>query len=374
MSAAGDSGGSGADAPSGPQSGDSGVDATLPNPGVDAAAGEDGSALEDGGSEDAAASCTDGSPVFLDGADDGSGCDLFWHLSCGLPPDAATENCYLLLATCATICGHNVNCRVAECADAGAGEAGIAQTIGPVDIECGTFKIGCGGVGRRPAGLEEASGRCGSDVAGTWLAEAAHLEAASVHAFEQLARDLEALGAPEALVRSARRSAREEHRHARVMTGFAKRRRATPAGTSVRTARGTRSLFAVALENAVEGCVRETFGAVVATRQALRSSDPRFARAMAQIARDETRHAALAWRVSAWAEKRLTAAERRQIEAAKGAALVALRCELARTPEYPEDLGLPRAAEAAALLEAFLAELRRGALATRPAPAPLSST
>jgi hypothetical protein len=56
-----------------------------------------------------------------------------------------------------------------------------------------------------------------------------------------------------------------------------------------------RSLEEMALENVVEGCVRETFGAVVAMIQAERAGDARVRRAMRRIARDETRHAELSW-------------------------------------------------------------------------------
>ncbi|NIS36796.1 MAG: ferritin-like domain-containing protein, partial [Actinobacteria bacterium] len=38
-----------------------------------------------------------------------------------------------------------------------------------------------------------------------------------------------------------------------------------------------RTAYEIALENAVEGCVRETFGALVGAHQALRASDPSIA-------------------------------------------------------------------------------------------------
>jgi len=69
-----------------------------------------------------------------------------------------------------------------------------------------------------------------------------------------------------------------------------------------------RSLY----EIAVEGCVRETFGALEATFQAKNANDPQIRRVMRRIAEDETRHAALAWRVAAWIEPRLSDRQRRR--------------------------------------------------------------
>jgi len=60
------------------------------------------------------------------------------------------------------------------------------------------------------------------------------------------------------------------------------------------------ALVDVALENAVEGCVRETYGALIATRQAEAASDPVVRRAMRKIAADETAHAALSWDVASF--------------------------------------------------------------------------
>jgi hypothetical protein len=65
----------------------------------------------------------------------------------------------------------------------------------------------------------------------------------------------------------------------------------------------------VALENAREGCVGETYAAAVALWQAERAGDPEVRAAMAGIARDEIAHAQLAWDVDAWAASRLSPAQ-----------------------------------------------------------------
>ena len=72
----------------------------------------------------------------------------------------------------------------------------------------------------------------------------------------------------------------------------------------------------VPLENAIEGCVRETYGAVVNLVEARASSDPVVRKAMRSIADDECRHAELAWAVAAWLRPRLTREERDAIERA----------------------------------------------------------
>ena len=100
----------------------------------------------------------------------------------------------------------------------------------------------------------------------------------------------------------------------------------------------------------MEGCVRETFGALVAHYQARAAADPEVRAAMARIARDETRHAELAWRTHAWAMGRLTRDERSRVLAAMRAAAHGM---LARQAEAPEALakgaGIPDPATTAVL-------------------------
>src|SRR5580704_8684663 len=172
----------GTDATTGQNGEDSGGSSTTDGPAGDSPGGDDASPGDEDAGTDATIGPTnddggepcDATPEPLD-AGDGSGCDTFVLLACGLPPDAATENCYLSLSECPLLCGRSVPCRISECDDAG------VVASGPLSVECGTFKIGCGGVGRRPGGLVEAAQGPQRDCAGAWLAEAAHLEAASVY-------------------------------------------------------------------------------------------------------------------------------------------------------------------------------------------------
>src|SRR5262249_32306722 len=79
-------------------------------------------------------------------------------------------------------------------------------------------------VGRAPAGLTSAPRDRGLSEIGDWLSRCAHLEAASVAAFERLAAELTALGAPLDLVEEARRAAGDEIRHAAVIGTLARAR------------------------------------------------------------------------------------------------------------------------------------------------------
>jgi hypothetical protein len=88
--------------------------------------------------------------------------------------------------------------------------------------------------------------------------------------------------------------------------------------------REPRSLFEIARENAVEGCVRETYGAVEAMLLAETEPDPETARALRTIAVDETRHAELAWSIAAWARPLLSEDEAAAISEAMTDAIAEL--------------------------------------------------
>ena len=224
-------------------------------------------------------------------------------------------------------------------------------------------------IGRRPEGLASRSpgdGGCEgtSDAVGRFFAEAAHLEAASIVAFERLATELASLGAPHALVDGALASRDDEVRHARMTAKAAKRRGGTPVAPVIEPATN-RTMLDIALENAVEGCVRETYGALVAHHQAQAARDPSIAAMMRTIAEDETRHAGLAWDVAAWLEPRLSADERAAVASARARAVTELRDALASSParELEDVAGMPPADRAIALLDALEARFIQPAIA-----------
>jgi len=215
--------------------------------------------------------------------------------------------------------------------------------------------------GRRPAGLREAdaadASSPGCDV-GQALARMAWLEAASVPAFRQLARELFVHGAPSALVARARRAANDEVRHARTMTWLAGEHGVAPERPTVRRA-AARPLLEVARDNAVEGCVREGFGALCATFQSRAAQDEALRAAMAGIAWDETEHAELAWAIARWAEPRLGPHEREVVADARRAALAELvrSTDTAPPTSTARALGLPDPPTARALATAFAAHV-----------------
>ncbi len=215
--------------------------------------------------------------------------------------------------------------------------------------------------GRRPEGLRSdgaVSGRV--PLLGALFAKLAHLEAASVPAFERLAAELAAHGAPERLVRAARRAAREEVRHARQMESLALSHGAGIPEVDVAPFE-SRSLEALALENAVEGCVRETFGALLAGWQAQRAEDSSVREALGTIAPDELRHAELSWAIDAWALGRLSPEARARVEAAREQAWRELERD-ATVSTLPEEVarraGLPSPEVALQLARSLQAGLR----------------
>ena len=232
-------------------------------------------------------------------------------------------------------------------------------TFGPCsvsDVDASTVTVlcqpGCA-VGRRPAGLADVSG-CDSRAAGSYFAEIAHLEAASVTAFRILRDELRAHGAPKKLVRAAGRAARDEIRHTRATSALARRFGAAPRAPSLEQSK-ERSVEAIAIENAIEGCVRETYGALLAPRQAEQARDPVVRAAMLRIARDETRHSALAWRVARFLDTKLSPQARCKVADARHSAARELLSSLASEPtvSFAELAGLPPPAEAVQLAEAM---------------------
>jgi rubrerythrin len=307
--------------------------------------------------------CEPTPPVVYDAAADAPNCAYRLTLPCGVPSFVTSIDpihCVLDLSSCVDLCTGVafpfLSCEVANgfgCDDDA--EAFVGADGAPIVVECDKCTIS----GRRPAGFTRPPRIRATDALGQFFAGASHLEAASVVAFEGLAEELRRLGAPAELVRAARRSARDEVRHARVTARIARRHGAEPPALRVGARRGSRSLAAIAVENAVEGCVRETFGALVAAWQAAHAGDPRIARTMARIAADETRHAALAWAIAGWMEPRLDARSRQAVLAARRRAVRTLLREV--TSPSPSVLvvraGLPAAPHARAMVEELQASL-----------------
>ncbi len=141
-----------------------------------------------------------------------------------------------------------------------------------------------------------------SQLQHAWLADAL-AEHASVAAFARATIELMAVGAPPALLAETQQAALDEIRHASVCFGLARAYGAdapAPGPLPVPQARPV-TLISLACDTFGEGCVGETTAALVAHRAAEGCRDPGVRAALRAIADDEARHAALAWRIVAWA-------------------------------------------------------------------------
>jgi len=149
-------------------------------------------------------------------------------------------------------------------------------------------------------GLEPATR---AHLAAAWLKDALE-EHASVAAFARLTMHLLSVGAPPELIVESQRASLDELRHARACFALASRYAGESRGPSPLSLEG--ALDVVSLEEIVrltveEGCVGETLGAALAREQLAVARDPAVVAALQRIARDEARHAALAWKFARWA-------------------------------------------------------------------------
>ncbi|HTU58459.1 MAG TPA: hypothetical protein VMF89_08495, partial [Polyangiales bacterium] len=206
-----------------------------------------------------------------------------------------------------------------------------------------------------------------SDV-GAWYARAAANESGSVHSFRALARELRASRVGARFARRLRQAAREEVRHARSMLREARLRGAAPIRHDFRELT-SRSLLEIALENAKEGCVEETWAALVAQFQAVHASDASTRQHFAQIAADETQHAELAWSLHRHLRRELSLTERERLDAQLAAAIDQLQNRAAthHGRRLLSELGLPSSPTEDALRAQLATALRaRHGAATRP--------
>jgi hypothetical protein len=211
--------------------------------------------------------------------------------------------------------------------------------------------------GRRPEGVQ-LTRSCSGQQVGDYFAELAQLEEAAVSAFDVMRNELIAFDAPQELLRAAERAQDDERRHTQQMGDLARRYGTEPAHPTIAEAL-PRRLFDFALENAVEGCVRETLGAVHARYQSLRAQDPEVRTTLSGIAEDETRHAELSWAIHAWVQTQLSEDEREALRRAQQDAIATLRREAhsAQPTAVQQHAGSPDAVTALAMVDALEAQL-----------------
>lgn len=199
--------------------------------------------------------------------------------------------------------------------------------------------------GRRPRGLVES----GSNWLGSLCAhftEIAHMEAAAVLAFDELIEHLRGFGAPADLLERAGKAREDEVRHAAATRALALRHGGRPVEPAIGEAAEAPSLLSFAIENMREGCVRETYGALVIAHQAAHAECPRIRAAFTRIRDEELEHAELSWDIASWLDEGLTPAGRAEVERARHEEIAVL---LAAADVEPSDevvrlAGMPTAA------------------------------
>lgn len=210
------------------------------------------------------------------------------------------------------------------------------------------------GMGRQPA---RATARARARE--HYAAVAAGAEAASVIAFEDLARDLGHHDAP-VLAQWARRAAHDELEHAAAMGALALAAGATPGGLSL-TSREPLTLEQLALENAGEGLVTEGAGARVLAHQARHAQSAAARTLLGRVARDEADHYKLSLAIHRWARRGLGVNARRRVDEAARAALSQLSAppSVEATPVERAALGLPDDVSLATIHARFAQQLHR---------------
>ncbi len=143
-------------------------------------------------------------------------------------------------------------------------------------------------------------------LAASWLKDALE-EHASIAAFARFTMLLLSVGAPPELVIASQRASLDEVQHARACFALARRygsREVGPAELHVADSLSLMSLAELAALTVAEGCVGETLGALLAQEQLGKARDPEVIRVLQRVAKDEARHAELAWKFLGWALRR----------------------------------------------------------------------
>jgi hypothetical protein len=263
------------------------------------------------------------------------------------------ENGWIDIEDCRRLCENDaiLTCRPEEGFTDAGGDPRQVRCVVQVKSYC---------EGRRHAVNRSRAWGKGPSPSAAWLARAAHDEAGSVAAFLALRTELARLGAPHGLLRRTLRAAAEEVTHARSLGRLARARGGRSVPLSFARSGSRRSAPRIARENAIEGCVNETFAALMAARQAAHARDRDVRRAFAAIANDELAHAELAWDIHRFLGEQLDERGRRSVRKAMRAASERL-IETVGEPSLSQrarlDLGLPDPAEAVSLSRGLAAHL-----------------
>jgi hypothetical protein len=139
-------------------------------------------------------------------------------------------------------------------------------------------------------------------LAAHWAA-IGRMEHASIAAFARFTMHLLALGAPPELVRASQEAMNDELGHTLLAFGLASAYGGRPLGPGALPIEGALEHFEAPQVVATlirEGCVGETVAAIEASTALQEATDPAVRSVLRRIAREELRHAELAWRTLAW--------------------------------------------------------------------------
>jgi len=189
-------------------------------------------------------------------------------------------------------------------------------------------------IGRKPPGQVNFLDVEIADISsiGNVLARHAAYEAASVIAFVHLKQELSFYNAPVAILKRIDKAIEDEKRHALQVEILAQRYDRQIKKFDV-DATPIRNLEAIAIDNMKEGCIGETWGALVGLFQAEHAKDKVIATTMYLIAVDEVDHAALSWEIHDWITDQLSEEACLRVEFTKKAALASLRLKAERPVE-----------------------------------------
>ena len=215
-------------------------------------------------------------------------------------------------------------------------------------IQCSGIIYECIG-GRRPLGHSECMQP--NEGLGGYFARCAHLEASSVLAFIQLTRQLQKFQAPKILISRCIDAAKDEVLHARLLSNIARAYGVEP--PPVMSPDNEYDLFSIAMHNAVEGCVVESWAALVAQWQSQHMPSSQVRLIYQRIATDEIRHGQLSWDLHDWLMTRLSVKEQNIIHQAQSKAIEALIANVEIQTKHPSALGLPSSLMASQLVQSF---------------------
>lgn len=227
----------------------------------------------------------------------------------------------------------------------------LQGTAPSIDITC-TYTM-CAVEGRSHGNIQKLQ-RIPTNFAELY-AQAFHAEASSVMAFILLRLELENLGKNQYaidtnILERCTQASKDEIVHARYFAGLAKQQGCTlpplQFGDMDAIQNHKRSLLEITIDNAVEGCIFESFSAIKASYQAKHSTNPTFAKIAKAIAEEETQHAILAWDIHTMLMAQLSHTEQRIVKEAQHAAILQLRAQIQREQqimplEFQRALGYP---------------------------------